>query len=608
MEEAVVKQGWIYQQLQQPFGKRWKKLWAVLYRDSRGSPARLELRDGPERPRKAEPARRPLQLRDCIRVVPAGTETSCPGDTVPILLDTAERRVLLAAPTAEADEWIRRLCELAFPRSQEEPGVAKEGSLSSPGTEGEFSMEENSLYSSRDKGGSGAGAAAGWGNLPPKASSCSSCSSSSSSCCGLWGCLGCAISSGWSCPALIGRSLLAWLEGSSIALLGGGTRGQCPPCPSQPLAWGSLPAPVCRGTVSIPAPVCPGTPTEGEEFYEASPYEPVTSRLSDIFRLASIFSGMDPATTSKSNHCLDAAKACNLNDNCKRLRSGYISTCSRELSATEPCSRRKCHKALRQFFDRVPGEFTFRLLFCSCKDPACAERRRQTIVPSCSYEDKDKPNCLDLRGACRMDHLCRSRLADFHTNCQATFQSLTSCPGDNFQACLGSYAGLIGFDITPNYVDASTTSITISPWCSCKGSGNMEEECEKFLRDFTENPCLRNAIQAFGNGTDVNVAPKNPNPVTVLPKADKSPVLPDDVNDSNTAYDTSVISTCTSLQEQGLKPNKSKEQSLCYSEAQLTTDVMPDQKTFMDPKGGSSRHRESRILFLIPILIPALGL
>ncbi|NXE93703.1 GFRA2 protein, partial [Menura novaehollandiae] len=374
---------------------------------------------------------------------------------------------------------------------------------------------------------------------------------------------------------------------------------------------------------------------EGEEFYEASPYEPVTSRLSDIFRLASIFSGMDPATTSKSNHCLDAAKACNLNDNCKRLRSGYISTCSRELSATEPCSRRKCHKALRQFFDRVPGEFTFRLLFCSCKDRACAERRRQTIVPSCSYEDKDKPNCLDLRGACRADHLCRSRLADFHSNCQATFQSLTSCPGDNFQACLGSYAGLIGFDMTPNYVDASTTSITISPWCSCKGSGNMEEECEKFLRDFTENSCLRkalprpplpcpipslpaplkplplpgNAIQAFGNGTDVNLSPKNPShPVTALPKAEKGPILPDDVNDSNTVYDTSVISTCTSVQEQGLKPNKSKEQSLCYAETQLTTDVMPDQKTFTDPKAGSSRHRAGRILLLIPALLPALGL
>ncbi|NXG50855.1 GFRA2 protein, partial [Psilopogon haemacephalus] len=323
-----------------------------------------------------------------------------------------------------------------------------------------------------------------------------------------------------------------------------------------------------------------------------------------------LWAGMDPAASSKSNHCLDAAKACNLNDNCKRLRSGYISTCSREISASERCSRRKCHKALRQFFDRVPSEYTYRLLFCSCRDQACAERRRQTIVPSCSYEDKEKPNCLDLRGACRGDHLCRSRLADFHTNCQASFQSLTSCPGDNYQACLGSYAGLIaGFDMTPNYVNASTTSITISPWCSCKGSGNLEEECEKFLRDFTENPCLRNAIQAFGNGTDVNLSPKSPSlAVTLPPKTEKSPVLPDDINDSNTIYDTSIITTCTSVQEHGSKLNKSKEQSLCYSETQLTTDIMPDQKTFVDQKGGSSRHWAGRILPLVPILLLLLAL
>lgn len=59
--------------------------------------------------------------------------------------------------------------------------------------------------------------------------------------------------------------------------------------------------------------------------------------------------------------------------------------------------------------------------------------------------------------------------------------------------------------MTPNYVDASTTSITISPWCSCKGSGNMEEECEKFLRDFTENPCLRKALPP---------SPSSPCPIT----------------------------------------------------------------------------------------------
>ncbi|XP_069473820.1 GDNF family receptor alpha-2 [Ambystoma mexicanum] len=312
--------------------------------------------------------------------------------------------------------------------------------------------------------------------------------------------------------------------------------------------------------------------TEGEEFYEASPYEPVTARLSDIFRLASIVSGMEP-TSSKSNHCLDAAKACNLNDNCKKLRSVYISTCSKSMGSS--CNRRKCHKALRQFFDRVPSEYTYRLLFCSCKDPACAERRRQTIVPDCSYEDKEKPNCLDLRSLCRTDHLCRSRLADYHSNCQASFLTSSSCPTDNYQACLGSYAGLIGFDVTPNYLDSSTASITVAPWCTCKGSGNLEEECEKFVKDFMDNPCLRNAIQAFGNGTDVNLAPKHPSPpVTPPPKTEQSPPLPDDVNDSNTLYDNSVITTCASLQEYGPKLNKSKDPSLCISETQLTTDTM----------------------------------
>ncbi|XP_043938851.1 GDNF family receptor alpha-2-like [Protopterus annectens] len=145
--------------------------------------------------------------------------------------------------------------------------------------------------------------------------------------------------------------------------------------------------------------------TEGEEFYETSPYEPVTFRLSDIFRLASIISGMDP-NASKTNHCLDAAKACNLNDNCKKQRSDYISTCTKAMNS-EHCNRKKCHKMLRQFFDRVPSEYSYRLLFCSCKNTACAERRRQTIVPSCSYEDKEKPNCLQLRNTCRLDYICR---------------------------------------------------------------------------------------------------------------------------------------------------------------------------------------------------------
>ncbi|XP_029618233.1 GDNF family receptor alpha-2-like [Salmo trutta] len=249
--------------------------------------------------------------------------------------------------------------------------------------------------------------------------------------------------------------------------------------------------------------------TEGGELYETSPYEPVMPvRYPDAFRLASIISGLHTVTPKANtcsdpgktcNPCLDAAKACNLNNTCKKQRSTYIATCNKG----EPCNRKRCHKALRQFLDRVPSEYSHQLLFCPCQDLGCAERRRQTIVPFCSFEDKVKPYCLELRKNCRQDPLCRSRLADFHMNCMVTQHTVSSCPNeDNYQACLASYAGLIGTDMTPNYVDGSYNNWTVSPWCTCKGSGNQEEECESFLRDFTENTCLRNSIQAFGYGTD----------------------------------------------------------------------------------------------------------
>ncbi|XP_034025910.1 GDNF family receptor alpha-2-like [Thalassophryne amazonica] len=254
--------------------------------------------------------------------------------------------------------------------------------------------------------------------------------------------------------------------------------------------------------------------TEGEEFYETSPYEPVAPvRHPDAFRLASISSGMHtvalkglhcPDAGKPCNPCLDAAKACNLNSVCKKQRSTYISTCSKgDHNKGETCNRKRCHKALRQFLDRVPTEFSHRLLFCPCQHEGCSERRRQTIVPDCSFKDKVIPNCLELRRVCRQDPLCRSRLADFHMNCLETQHTVSSCPNeDNYQACLAPTRRLIGTDMTPNYVDSSYSNWTVSPWCTCKGSGNQEEECVNFLHDFTKNTCLRNAIQAFGYGAD----------------------------------------------------------------------------------------------------------
>lgn len=71
----------------------------------------------------------------------------------------------------------------------------------------------------------------------------------------------------------------------------------------------------------------------------------------------------EPAST-KDNNCLNAAKACNLNDTCKKYRSAYINPCTSRVSASEICNKRKCHKALRHFFDKVIStEGLFSLVF-----------------------------------------------------------------------------------------------------------------------------------------------------------------------------------------------------------------------------------------------------
>lgn len=133
------------------------------------------------------------------------------------------------------------------------------------------------------------------------------------------------------------------------------------------------------------------------------------------------------AAFSKDNNCLNAAKACNLNDTCKKYRSAYISPCTSRVSTTEVCNKRKCHKALRQFFDKVPAKHSYGMLFCSCpsgEHSACSERRRQTIVPACSYEDKDKPNCLSLQASCKTNYICRWAMSQLKERVNAGFREV----------------------------------------------------------------------------------------------------------------------------------------------------------------------------------------
>nr|XP_014435223.1 docking protein 2 [Pelodiscus sinensis] len=132
---------------------KWRKFWAVLYRETPCSCAYLELYEGsgppaPEKPKKAESGKKLIKLSNCVHVSEANGDTSSPKETVPFILETTDKRYLLATDSTEVAHWVGALCEVAFARSREErkAPAGKDGQL------GLLAMEENSLYSSTIKG------------------------------------------------------------------------------------------------------------------------------------------------------------------------------------------------------------------------------------------------------------------------------------------------------------------------------------------------------------------------------------------------------------------------------------------------------------------------
>uniref|UniRef100_G1SV21 GDNF family receptor alpha-3 n=1 Tax=Oryctolagus cuniculus TaxID=9986 RepID=G1SV21_RABIT len=146
-----------------------------------------------------------------------------------------------------------------------------------------------------------------------------------------------------------------------------------------------------------------------------------------------------------------------------------------------------CLEQLRAFFEKAAEPHAQGLLLCPCAptDLGCGERRRNTIAPSCALP-RVASNCLELRRLCLSDPLCRSRLADFQTHCHP-MDILGTCATEQSR-CLRAYLGLIGTAMTPNFVSNVNTSVALS--CTCRGSGNLQEECERLEASFSHNPCL----------------------------------------------------------------------------------------------------------------------
>ncbi|XP_060043156.1 GDNF family receptor alpha-4 isoform X2 [Erinaceus europaeus] len=139
------------------------------------------------------------------------------------------------------------------------------------------------------------------------------------------------------------------------------------------------------------------------------------------------------------NRCVEAAEACTADARCGRLRAGYVAQCLAR-AAAGGCTRSRCRRALRRFFERAPPALTQALLFCPCGGPACAERRRQTFVPACAFSGPGSapPSCLEPLAACEHSRVCRPRLLTFQAFCAPD-----GCPPDQAPSCLRAYAGLV---------------------------------------------------------------------------------------------------------------------------------------------------------------------
>ncbi|XP_073933031.1 GDNF family receptor alpha-3 isoform X3 [Castor canadensis] len=183
-----------------------------------------------------------------------------------------------------------------------------------------------------------------------------------------------------------------------------------------------------------------------------------------------------------SDLCLKFAMLCTLNDKCDRLRKAYGMACS-----GPRCQRHACLAQLRSFFEKAAQSHAQGLLLCPCAptDRGCGERRRNTIAPSCALPS-EVPNCLELRSLCHADPLCRSRLMDFQTHCHP-MDILGTCTTEQSR-CLRAYLGLIGTAMTPNFISNINTSVALN--CTCRGSGNLQEECEQLEGSFSHNSCL----------------------------------------------------------------------------------------------------------------------
>ncbi|TRY74268.1 hypothetical protein DNTS_000462 [Danionella cerebrum] len=153
MEEDIIKRGILYFQ-QQRFGKKWRKVWSVLYQENSCSISRLEFfefkdwaSNVTEKANRKQDNKKVIKLSDCIRVSEVDVE-GCPREFRPFLVETTDKTYVFAAEMGDLEDWIQKLCETAFRMKWAEKGAVR-GNCSQPETDN-VTMADNTLYGSRE--------------------------------------------------------------------------------------------------------------------------------------------------------------------------------------------------------------------------------------------------------------------------------------------------------------------------------------------------------------------------------------------------------------------------------------------------------------------------
>ncbi|XP_075437718.1 docking protein 1-like [Ascaphus truei] len=152
--DKPVKEGHLHVK-QNKFGKKWKRCHVLLYPDSPFGVARLEFYDGKDTALSGEKLhtrratdRKVVRLAECVCVSPTPTESGPKDNMAAFTLETNDKTILLATERSLTEEWIQRLCEVAFPVSSH---AHRRRGQCDPGGSESLEMAVNSIYFTREE-------------------------------------------------------------------------------------------------------------------------------------------------------------------------------------------------------------------------------------------------------------------------------------------------------------------------------------------------------------------------------------------------------------------------------------------------------------------------